>query len=164
MLLETLFFWALWCILVIGVFGIHVYTPSTRLARQKLCPALKGLAVATLFSAVAFAPYVPLGYGASAFSTWHGPGFMSCSGPYLWHGGIHFGGTIGYRTFVEILGTPALWLLQKLPWSVNAGLTVPLVVTSILLYGLVGFLLGLIVGVKRAPAGVYRRAHVTETD
>ena len=164
LLLETLFFWALWCVLVIGAFGIHVYTPSTRLARQRLCPALKGLGIAMFFSVAAFAPYVPLGYGASAFSTWRGPGFITYSGLYLWHGEVRFGDTIGYRTFVEILGTPALWLLKKLPWLLDAGVAVPLVATSILLYGLLGFLLGLVVAVKRAPAGVYYRAHLAARD
>ena len=162
LLLEVLFFWALWCILVIGVFGLRVFTPSTRLARQRLCPALKGLVVATFFGVVAFAPYVPLGYGASAFSTGRGPGFMAYSGPYMWRGGIHYGGTIGYRTFLEILGTPALWLLHKMPWLGEVSFVPPLVVTSILLYALVGFALGLVVGAIRAPAGVYYKGHSAE--
>ncbi len=60
-----------------------------------------------------FSPYLLLGYGASAFSNWVGPGAYSSSGPYLTVTGIS-GETVSYRTVVEAAALPGLTVTSYL--------------------------------------------------
>ncbi len=70
---------------------------------------------------------------------------MIYSGTYPWRGGVQCGETIGYRTFLEMMGTPPLWILEKLPVP-EMSLVAPLSLTGIILYGLIGLGVGLAVG------------------
>ncbi len=60
-------------------------------------------------------------------------------------GGLQHGDTIGYHTFLEIMGTAPLWVLQKLRIP-EMSLVTPLSLTGIIFYGLVGFGASLAVG------------------
>ena len=142
---ETLFFWVLWFGLFLGLFKVRVSTKSSRLSWQRIGPAAKGLGLGAFLSALGFLPWAALGYGHGAFTTWQGPACMIYSGAYPWRGGVEHGATIGYRTFLEIMGTPPLWVLEKLPVP-EMSLVAPLSLTGMILYGLVGFGMGLAVG------------------
>jgi hypothetical protein len=60
-------------------------------------------------------PLLILGYGASIYTTWAGPGWLSCSGPYLGMPTGFAGETVSYRPFLETFGAfpllaiPARW-------------------------------------------------------
>ncbi len=142
---ETLFFWVLWLGLILGLYKVRVRTKSSRLSWQRICPAAKGMVLGAFLSGLGFMPWAVLSYGSGAFTTWQGPACIIYSGVYPWRGGVQYGDTIGYRTFLEILGTPPLLVLEKLPVP-EMSILAPLSLTGIIFYGFVGLGVGLAVG------------------
>ena len=98
---EALFFSSLWATFLV----------LSRVRLKEGLPSIKWGIVSWFLSFLAFAPWL-CNYGMGAFTTWQGPDVRSYSGSYLWRGDFHYGNSIAYRTFVEILGTPPLWCLQ----------------------------------------------------
>jgi hypothetical protein len=80
----------------------------------------------------------------------------------MWSGGVHYGNTIAYRTFIEVVGTPGLWLLKKLPCLGEVSWVTAVTVISIALYGALGLVLGLAIGAIRTPTGAYHRTGATD--
>lgn len=152
---ETLGFWTGWIVLVLGTFVIRITPGRPGRVAQAACVALKGWFLALLLFAAAMTPWLVFGYGDGAFTTYEAPGAVVYSGPYWWGGGIRHGDTIGYRTFVEIIGTPCLALLQHapLPKAVldDLRLDVGITFAGLLLYGAAASILGGSIGLLRTP-------------
>jgi hypothetical protein len=102
--LEAIFFCFLWTTVV--VLGRWRFLNHSGL--------IKWIFISWFVAIIAFLPLL-FGYGSGAFTTWQGPNALVYSGGHLWHGYISYGNSIGYRTFVEIFGSPPMWILQHSP-------------------------------------------------
>lgn len=117
---------AFYCVLLLYVVSAAPWlygVLARRWPRRWQLRCARGL-LAVSVAAIALLPQRLLGYGASAFSTYVGPGALSWSGGYpqiTWL----TADTISYRTFVEFLLIGPLWLFSKLPQLPFAGVRPP---------------------------------------
>lgn len=103
------------------------------------------------------APLLFMGYGASLFTTWAGPGAYSWSGPYIGMARGYEGETISYRIFIETITMfPASVAIGAMPaWLANRVTTSQFVwLAGIPWWGGMGFAIGISMGVFRVRSRI----------
>jgi hypothetical protein len=96
-------------------------------------------------------PLLWLGYGASLYTTWAGPGFLSYSGPYLGMPSGFAGETVSYRPLLEAVSAWPVVLFRPVwftPVISDMSLAQYIWLAGTLWWGLVGSLVGLVLCVR----------------
>jgi len=108
--LEGLFYFFVAVVALLGIRWLIRLRPSGLLRRLAVVLLFGTFAVLVLFAFLT--PYLAAGYGASAFSTWVGPGACSSSGGHLWLFTAP-GETVSYRYAVELALYSSLWFARQ---------------------------------------------------
>jgi hypothetical protein len=137
-------------ILYLSLLGFMLFIP--RWLAHRLSESGRQLRIMPMYAALWAAawcafilPLLTIGYGASIFTNWQGPGALSYSGPHPMAQAIP-ADTISYRPLVE---TAAIWpliisdvVLGLLNATINVSTGMVLLVSGIIVYGAYGLLIG----------------------